>query len=243
MFLGRSSVSAAKLSFLDPQGFGSILEQNLAKTMKVQTKNSFSAKTLEACKKTQKTKFWSLELPNYTMLQKFCFCNFLGTHQHFGTETSVFWDPFKVSGAFWSKTLPKPWRVPKTTKVLVPKHWRVPNKKIGVYPMLQKPVFWKGLLGPSSVLAPKLSFFEPLKVLGACWSKALPKPWMASKKKKGSPKTRKKQVLEEWVVWQLKAPICFVLFWTLQCFGTKTLVVLGPSMVLARFCSKMLPKP
>ena len=101
----------------------------------------------------------------------------------------------------------------------------------------------------SSVLAPKLGFFATLPGFGKVLLQNAPKTLRCPKKPKfwcqnaGGYQKNPKNLLEHWVVWHLKTPNfgLFSFVGTIQRFGPKTLVFLGPSMVLARFCSKMLP--
>ena len=118
------------------------------------------------------------------------------------------------------KTL-KRWKVPKNQK----------NKSFGALGSLaaqdSKTLFFC-VFGTYSVLGPKLCFLGSSMVLAWLCSKMLPKPG-------GVPKNPK--------FWRLQNFVFFGFFGTLQRFETKTLFFLGPSMVLARLCSKMLPKP
>ena len=135
------SCNAAKTSIL-----ALFYWKTLPKTWTVPNKPKFWCQNAEGTKKN----FWSIGSFGSSRLQNLVvFQFFLGTFQRFCTKALVFWVPLKVLEAFWSKTLPKPWRVPKKT-VLVPKRWMVPkNKKTKVWslelpsdPMLQNFAFF-----------------------------------------------------------------------------------------------------
>ena len=129
-----------------------------------QNNQSFGANRCRVPKKQQKTKFWSLELPNYPMLQNFGFFGFFGTLQRFGTKTLVFLGPLQGFGSILEQNLTKTLEGTKKTKVLVPKRWRVPKKNFRVLSCHQttqcsKTLVFLAFLVPSSVLAPKPWFF------------------------------------------------------------------------------------
>ena len=172
--------------------FSCIFLENFAKTLESTKKPKFGCQNAGGYQETKKTKFWSLELPNYPVLKNFVFFGFFGT---------------QCSKTFF--------------------------------------LFFCTLLrcGTKTVV-----FLVPLKVLGEFWSKTCQSPGGSQKKQQnagGYQKTNKKQsfgVLSCQTTQCSKTLFFFVFVGTLQRFGTQTLVFLVPSRVLARFCSKMLPK-
>ena len=140
------------------------------------------------------------------------------------------------------ENLAKTMEGPKKTKVFVPKRWRVPTntkkQSCGVL-SCQTTQCSNTLLfcffGTLQRFGTKtLVSLGPLSVLEAFWSKAkvlVPKRWRVQKKKSWSLELPNYPTLQNLV--------CFGLFGTVQRFGTKTLVLLGP----LQNAPKTLPKP
>ena len=126
-------------------------------------------------------------------------------------------------GTFWSKTLPKPWRVPRN-----PKFWclnvrgsKKKSKKIRAFGRLQNFGILLYFLRLSSTLAHQNSGFLDFSVF---WEHLGAQPCQhhgGSRKTKfwcqkvgGSWKKQKTKVSGHWVAWQLKTPkhcfLCFV---------------------------------
>ena len=247
------------------QGFGSILEQNLAKTMKGPRKTMVLVPKRWRVPTNQKNKvlehwvIWQLKTP------KLCFFWFFGTLQRFG-KALLQNAPKTLRGAKngFGKALfqnaPKTLRGPKKTTVLVPKRLRVPKKpKKQSFGALScqitqcsktlffffvfwcPPAFWHQDRGFSGTLHGfgKVSLQNALKTLkGTKKNKVLvPKRWRVPTKTKN--KKQSFGVLSCQITPCSKTLFFFVFFGTLQRFGTKTLVCLGPSTGLAKFSSKM----
>ena len=205
-----SSVLAPKLCFFwDPswfwEHFGAKPCQN---PLRYQKKQSFGAKTLEGKKKKNKVLehwvVWQLKAP------KLWFSCFFGTLPRFGTKTLFLLGPLKVLGAFWSITLPKPWRVPKKQSFVAKTLQSTKKTKKQSFGVLScqttrcsKTMFFIGFFGTPRFGTKTLLLLGPLKVLGAFWSITLPKPWRVPKKAKfwcqnagGSQKNKNNKVLE-----------------------------------------------
>ena len=155
--------------------FSYILLENFTKTLEGTKKTKVLVpKRWRVPKKPKQPKFWSLELPNYPMRKNFFFfLFFLVPSCVLAPKLWFFWDLFKVLRAFWSKTLPKPWRVRKKTKFWcqnaggykknkknkVFEHWVVWQLKTPKLFFFFFFFFFFVFLVPSCVLAPKLWFF------------------------------------------------------------------------------------
>ena len=165
-----------------------------------------------------KKKFWSLELPSYPMLQNLFFFFFF--FLFFG-HPSGFWEHFGAKPCQNHGGYQKSQSFGAKTREGTKK-----TKKSNV-------------LESSAAKLPKTLFFVFFWTSSGFWEHFGAKPCQNHGGYQNQPK-----------FWSLELPSypmlqSFALFFgggTLQRFGTKTLVFLRPSMVLAGFCSKMLPK-
>ena len=208
-------------------------------------------------KKPKKTKFWSLELPSYPMLQNFGFLGFFGYPPAFlAPKLLFFWDPSRFWEHFGEKPCQNHGGYQKKQKFWCQNAGGYPknpkNQSFGALGCLAAQdsktffFFCRSFLVPSSVLAP----FGTPQGFGSILEQSLAETMEGTKKQQfwwGTQKTQKTKVLEHWVAWQLKTPrLCFFFRFfvgTLQRFGTKTFVFLRPLKVLRAFWSKTLPKP
>ena len=224
-FLQRSGTKTL-VFFRTSQGFGSILEQKPYQNHGGSQKTTvFGAKTLEGTKKNPKEQSFGVWSCQTTQRSKtlcfffFCVCVcvcFLVPPCVLVPKLWFFGTP--QMRAFWSKT-------------------RCQNA--GGY---NKTRFF----GTQTVV-----FWYPSRFWEHFGAKALPKPWRVPKNHgfwcqnagyQQKPKRTKFWSLELPNYRMLQDFVFFGFFCTLQRFGTKNRGFLGPSMVLARLCSKMLPK-
>ena len=236
---------------------GKVLLQNAPRTLRGPKNQSFGAKTLEGPKKQKKKKKQSSGALGSLAAQdsKTLFFVFLGPSSVLAPKFWFFWT-FHGVGKVLLQNAPKILRGPKNqsfgAKALEgpKKQKKQSSGALGSLAAQDSKTLFFVFLGPSSVLAPKFWFFWTFHGVGKVLLQNAPKILRGPKNQsfgakalEGPKNTKKNKVLEHWVVWQLKTPkLCFLFFWDPPAFWHQSFGFFGPSMVLARFCSKMLPK-